>query len=159
MLVRAHGVARHETDVVVVEDGTTGEVNGHRIISADEFLASEEENLFTVAIADGNVRERIAREFVSAAALPFSISALNSVCMSGSDVGEGAILCPFTTTTSNATIGRFFHGNIYSYVAHDCRIGYFVTFAPNVHCNGRIVIEDHAYLGTGAILREGTDDR
>jgi acetyltransferase-like isoleucine patch superfamily enzyme len=30
-----------------------------------------------------------------------------------------------------------------------------VTFAPNVHCNGNIIIEDHAYIGTGAILKQG----
>ena len=34
-------------------------------------------------------------------------------------------------------------------------IGDFVTFAPAVRCNGNVVIEDHAYIGTGAILRQG----
>ena len=65
------------------------------------------------------------------------------------------ILCGFATITSNATIGRHFHGNIYSYVAHDCVIGDFVTFAPGVKCNGNVHIEDHAYIGTGAVLRQG----
>ena len=88
---------------------------------------------------------------------PFSISALNSVVFDENKLGDGAILCPFTTITSNAKIGRFFHANLYSYVAHDCIIGDFVTFAPSVHCNGRVVIEDYAYIGTGAIIKEGTD--
>ena len=61
--------------------------------------------------------------------------------------------------TSNARIGRFFHLNIFSYVAHDCDIGDFVTFAPKVSCNGNVVIEDGAYIGTGAILRQGTPGR
>jgi hypothetical protein len=34
-------------------------------------------------------------------------------------------------------------------------IGDFVTFAPGVKCNGYVHIEDHAYIGTGAILRQG----
>ncbi len=34
-------------------------------------------------------------------------------------------------------------------------VGDFVTFAPGVHCNGNVVIEDHAYIGTGAILKQG----
>jgi acetyltransferase-like isoleucine patch superfamily enzyme len=72
-------------------------------------------------------------------------------------VGEGAILCGFTHITSNAKIGKFFHGNIYSYVAHDCIIGDFVTFAPGVKCNGHVVIEDHAYIGTGVVIKDGTD--
>jgi acetyltransferase-like isoleucine patch superfamily enzyme len=38
-------------------------------------------------------------------------------------------------------------------------IGDYVTFAPRVHCNGNVHIEDHAYIGTGAILRQGTPDK
>jgi acetyltransferase-like isoleucine patch superfamily enzyme len=30
-----------------------------------------------------------------------------------------------------------------------------VTFAPSVHCNGNIRIENHAYIGTGAVVRQG----
>ena len=59
------------------------------------------------------------------------------------------------TLTSNIRIGRQFHANIYSYVAHDCVIGDFVTFAPGVKCNGNVVIEDHAYIGTGAVIKQG----
>ncbi|MGL4315853.1 MAG: acetyltransferase, partial [Pseudomonas sp.] len=68
-------------------------------------------------------------------------------------------LCAYATITSNARIGRFFHANLYSYVAHDCVIGDFVTFAPQVHCNGHVHIHDHAYIGTGAVLRHGTPNR
>jgi len=68
---------------------------------------------------------------------------------------EGAVLSPFVTLTSNIRIGRHFHANLYSYVAHDCIIGDFVTFAPRVMCNGNVHIEDHAYIGTGAIIKQG----
>jgi acetyltransferase-like isoleucine patch superfamily enzyme len=80
---------------------------------------------------------------------------VNAVVMDDVQVGEGAILCPFVTLTSNIRIGRHFHANLYSYVEHDCVIGDFVTFAPAVKCNGNIVIEDHAYIGAGAIIRQG----
>ena len=45
-------------------------------------------------------------------------------------IGPGAILNSFVHLTSNISIGEHFHANIYSYVAHDCVIGDFVTFAP-----------------------------
>jgi acetyltransferase-like isoleucine patch superfamily enzyme len=70
-------------------------------------------------------------------------------------VAEGAILCPFVTLTSNIRIGRHFHANLYSYVEHDCVVGDFVTFAPAVKCNGNVRIEDYAYLGAGAVIRQG----
>lgn len=50
-------------------------------------------------------------------------------------------------------IGRSFHANIYSYVAHDCIIGDYVTFAPSVKCTGNVVIEDCVYIGTGAMRK------
>ena len=70
-------------------------------------------------------------------------------------IGDGALLSPFVTITSNNQIGQYFHGNLYSYVEHDCKIGDFVTFAPGVKCNGNVVVEDHAYIGAGALLRQG----
>jgi acetyltransferase-like isoleucine patch superfamily enzyme len=61
--------------------------------------------------------------------------------------------------TASARIGAHFQCNIYSYVAHDCEIGDFVTFAPRVCCNGRVHIGDGAYIGTGAVLRDGTREK
>jgi acetyltransferase-like isoleucine patch superfamily enzyme len=59
------------------------------------------------------------------------------------------------TLTSNIRVGRHFHANLYSYVEHDCVIGNYVTFAPGVKCSGNIVVEDHAYIGTGALIKQG----
>ena len=86
---------------------------------------------------------------------PWGVTAANVVQMDDVQLGVGAVLSPFVTLTSNVRIGRHFHANLYSYVEHDCVVGDFVTFAPRVHCNGNVVIEDHAYIGTGAILKQG----
>ena len=45
-----------------------------------------------------------------------------------------------------------------SYVEHDCVVGDFVTFAPGAKCNGNVHIQDYAYIGSGAILKQGTPD-
>ncbi len=135
-------------------------VNGHKVISESDFIALESENkFFNIAIADYKIRERVSRKMIDYNIQPFTIKASNAVIFDNNDIGEGAILCPFTTITSNAKIGKFFHSNIYSYVAHDCVIGDFVTFAPGVHCNGNVVVEDYAYIGTGAVIKQGTDER
>jgi acetyltransferase-like isoleucine patch superfamily enzyme len=34
-----------------------------------------------------------------------------------------------------------------------------VTFAPGVKCNGHVVVEDHAYIGTGAVIKEGSAEK
>lgn len=135
-------------------------VNGHKVINESDFFAIESSRkYFNIAIADYKARERISMKMIDSNIRPFTIKASNSVIFDNNDIGEGAILCPFTTITSNAKIGRFFHSNIYSYVAHDCVIGDFVTFAPSVHCNGKVVIEDYAYIGTGVVIKQGTNER
>lgn len=131
-------------------------VNGHRVLTYREFLEMPAaERHVVLAIANSAVREDLARRCAEDGVRPWSVSALNVVTMDEVQVGKGAILCPFVTLTSNIRIGRHFHANLYSYVEHDCVIGDFVTFAPAVKCNGNIVIEDHAYIGTGAIIKQG----
>lgn len=155
-------VATGDAELVFVVEGEAppdARVNGYRLMSAEAFLSDARPKRFNIAIADDRARERIATGFVARGAKPLEIRASNVMVLEGNEIGEGAIFCPFSMVTSNARIGRFFHANIYSYVAHDCVIGDFVTFAPGVKCNGGVVIEDHAYIGTGAILKQGSKER
>jgi len=132
-------------------------VNGYPLISEEAFFELEcSERFFNIAIGDSRVRARIASECLRRGARPLSLVSPHAIIYDNNEIGEGAILCGNTMVTSNARIGRFFHSNLYSYVAHDCVVGDFVTFAPNVHCNGNVHIHDHAYIGTGAILKQGT---
>ncbi|MGB3423183.1 MAG: acetyltransferase [Castellaniella sp.] len=143
--------------LVFIDDGVpAGDLNSHRVMGWHEFLAEPASERYVVlAIANSIVREKLAELLLDHDVRPWAISAENVVQMDDVVLGDGAVLCPFVTLTSNIRIGRHFHANIYSYVAHDCEIGDFVTFAPGVKCNGNVVIEDHAYIGTGAILRQG----
>lgn len=134
-------------------------VNGYKIITVEQFCALDGEKVFNTAIGNSAVRERIAEYLIVRGCAPFPIIAANAVIMDGNEIGEGALLSPFTMITSNVRIGKYFHANMYSYVAHDCVIGNFVTLAPGVKCNGNVVIGDHAYIGAGAVLRQGTAER
>lgn len=145
--------------VFVDDAGHEGQVNGHDVFSWDEYLAQDSRSKrMVLAIANSQVRERLWNKCADAGVALSSVQAENAVLLDDVEIADGAILSPFVTLTSNIRIGRGFHANIYSYVAHDCQIGDFVTFAPGVKCNGNVVVEDHAYIGTGAILRQGTPD-
>lgn len=108
-----------------------------------------------IAVADANVRRSLANKLVAAGIPVGSAVASSAFVGPGVEIDEGAILCHNVVVTASARIGRHFHANIYSYVAHDCVIGDFVTLAPRVCINGNTVIEDDAYIGTGAILKQG----
>ena len=152
--LKSHGI---ESEIVFVDDAkTTDIVNGHRVMTYAEFRVFEAEQKFvSIAIADSAIRGGIAETCKNDDIAFFSIQADNVVTMDQLQIGAGSIICPFVSLTSNIVIGSHFHANIYSYVAHDCVIGDFVTFAPRVTCLGNIVVEDHAYIGAGAILRQG----
>lgn len=131
-------------------------VNGQRLLSYAQFLAeSASARHCVLAIASGAVRESLAKRCAGDGVQAWSVAAANVVQMDDVVLGEGAVLSPFVTLTSNIRIGQHFHANLYSYVEHDCVVGDFVTFAPGVHCNGNVIVEDHAYIGTGAILKQG----
>lgn len=131
-------------------------VNGQRVLRYEEFLNEGASQRHAVlAIANSAVREKLAVRCAADGVRAWGVAAANVVSLDEVALGEGAVLSPFVTLTSNVRIGRFFHANIYSYVAHDCVIGDFVTFAPGVKCNGNVTVEDHAYIGTGAVIKQG----
>jgi sugar O-acyltransferase (sialic acid O-acetyltransferase NeuD family) len=157
--LRSLGVS--DERLVFVDDGGEAQVvNGHRVLSYAEFLAEQADSRHAVlAIANGAVREKLATRLVADGVQAWTVVASNVVTMDEAVIGEGAALSPFVTITSNIRIGRHFHANLYSYVEHDCVIGDFVTFAPGAKCNGNVVIEDHAYIGAGAVIKQGRPGR
>jgi len=143
--------------LVFIDDGEIGhELNGHKIYTYDDFISIDGRSKHVVlAIANSKVREKLAAKCKLDNVNLLSVKASNVMTMDDVTIGDGAILSPFVTLTSNISIGAQFHANIYSYVAHDCKIGDFVTLAPSVKCNGNVQIDDHAYIGTGAIIKQG----
>lgn len=143
--------------LVFVDDKPSGErINGQQAMSYDDFLrAPASERHVVLAIANSAIREQLALRCEADGLSAWTVQATNVVLMDDVTIGEGAVLSPFVTLTSNIRIGRHFHANLYSYVEHDCVIGDFVTFAPGVQCNGNIVVEDHAYIGAGAVIKQG----
>jgi len=140
----------------VVDSPDTNEINGIRVISLTDFLEIDTERRYmTCAIADSNVRSSLKDRIRGSKVLDWTVVAENCVILDEVTIGSGSILSPFVTITSNVVIGSSFHANLYSYVGHDCIIGDFVTFSPGVKCNGNVVIENHTYIGAGAIIRPG----
>jgi sugar O-acyltransferase (sialic acid O-acetyltransferase NeuD family) len=144
-------------EILFIDDSAQDEsVNGQRVVTFAEFVRTSARARFAcLAIANSSIRERLSNECKQAGVEFFTVRARETVVMDAVRIGDGAILSPYVTLTSNVSIGAHFHANYYSYVAHDCVIGDFVTFAPSVKCNGNVRVEDHAYIGAGAVLKQG----
>jgi sugar O-acyltransferase (sialic acid O-acetyltransferase NeuD family) len=154
-------IASGEAELVFVVEDVSGtvEVNGYPVITLDEFYKLPNPKRFNVAIGDSKVRARIAEDCLGHLIEPFSIIAEGAIILDNNDLGIGCMISTHTIVTSNVKIGRFFHANCQSHIAHDCVIGDYVTFAPGVRCNGNVVIGDHAYIGAGAIIKQGSQSK
>ena len=150
------------SEIVFIDDAleSVAEVNAHRAMNYLAFLnETASEKYVQIAIANSHVREKIAQRLEMDGIQLWSIIADNVVLMDQLELDEGSALSPFVTIGSNVRIGKCFQANLYSYVEHDCVIGDFVTFAPGVKCNGNIHIQDHVYIGAGAVIKQGTPDQ
>jgi len=132
-------------------------LNGHLVLSREVFLNYPAEfRYFNVAIANYKIREEIANYFLNTNAKPFSIKSENALDFGNNQIGQGAILASFSFVSVNTKIGNFFHADMHASLAHDCVVGDFVTLAPKAQCNGAVDIEDYAYIGSGAVIRNST---
>lgn len=137
-------------ELVFVSDKPRGEVLGIAELSPD-VLGDDDEVI--IAVGDSRTRQAISERLLAPSGV---LKAPTAIVGPEVEHGEGAVFCDFTIVTASAKIGRHFQCNIYSYIAHDCIIGDFVTFAPKVSCNGNVHVGDGAYIGTGAVLKQGT---
>lgn len=145
------------TKIVLVDDEIA---DGKLILTFDDFLNLQgHQKYFVIAISNSKVRESLAERCIASGIAPLEVRSENVVTLDDVQIGQGAILCSFSHLTSTIRIGNYFHANHHSYISHDCIVGDFVTLAPGAKVNGNIHIGDHAYVGSGAVIKQGTPDR
>jgi len=148
-------------EVVFIDDDpqTIGtRIHDSRVISYEEAKTIPDLRV-NVAFADPALRRKKVMQCERDGLKFFSSFAPTCIIGDNVEILEGAIFSHNTVVTSDARIGRHFHCNIYSYVAHDCIVGDFVTFAPRVSLNGRIKVEDGVYIGSDATFLPGKEGR
>lgn len=151
-----------DSQIVFIDDALdkNTNVNGYTAMNYAKFKSIVSDDKFVlIAIANSSIRQKIADKLVQDGISLWTVKGTTTLIMDAVSIAAGAALSPFVTIAANVTIGKCFHANLYSYVEHDCVIGDYVTFAPRVSCNGNIHIHDHAYIGTGAVIKQGTPDK
>ncbi len=151
-----------ETEIIFIdEDNTKTNINGIDVISPDDFINYKKNHnkFFNISIANSKTREKFSRFFIENEITPIDIISDKAVIDDFSEIAEGCVLCEFSVIKSNVKVGKYFHADRSSNISHDCVIGDFVTFAPHVNCNGNVQISNYVYIGTGAVIKNGTSDK
>jgi sugar O-acyltransferase (sialic acid O-acetyltransferase NeuD family) len=71
-------------------------------------------------------------------------------------VGRGVVICAGTILTTNIVVGDHVQINIDCTIGHDVSLGEYTTLAPGVHVSGCVTIGRRVYIGTGAVIINGT---
>lgn len=145
-------------DIVFARDGAgAGETIGP--FPVVEAASVGRGDRFVVTVSSARQRRRLVEQAVEKGAAPGSLVAASARISSLADIAEGAVICDFAVVEPFARVGRHFQANVRAFVAHECLIGDFVTLGPHAVCNGNVHVEDDAYIGAGAIIRQGSAAR
>lgn len=79
--------------VFIDDNPALSHVNGHPVLRYEEFLSRDASRHFAAtAIADSQVREKIAGRYADDGIEPWTVTASNSIVMDDVQLGKGAIL-------------------------------------------------------------------
>ena len=148
------------TKIVFIDDFCEKKIDGFDVLNYSNFKKLKIKNKYIlIGISNISLRKKISKKIQKDKIDFFSLFSKESIIFDKKKIGVCSSISPYVTITSNVKVGNFFHINLYSYVEHDCEIGNYVTFAPGVKCNGNVVIEDNVYVGSGAIIKNGTPNK
>ena len=71
-------------------------------------------------------------------------------------IGSGTVICAGSIITTNVKIGNHVQINLDCTIGHDTIIDDFSTLAPGVHVSGWVHLRKRVYIGTGAVIINGT---
>jgi len=72
-------------------------------------------------------------------------------------IGTGTVICVGCTITTNITLGQHVQINLDCTIGHDVVMDDYVTLAPGVHVSGQVRLGKRVYVGTGAVIINGTE--
>ena len=72
------------------------------------------------------------------------------------EIGKGTVICAGNILTTNIQIGEHVQINLSCTIGHDVILGDYTTVSPGVHISGCVHCGKRVYIGTGAVIINGT---
>lgn len=74
------------------------------------------------------------------------------------EIGTGSVICAGCSLTTDIVIGQHVQINLNCTLTHDDILEDFATLAPGVNVSGNVHIGKRAYIGSGAVIINGTEN-
>jgi sugar O-acyltransferase (sialic acid O-acetyltransferase NeuD family) len=128
-----------------------------QIIPLDKFVKLESYKLYyCITIADCKSRKNIVKRMENYKIDPITLIFNDTHVMNTSTIGIGSIIMPGSKISTSVAIGNHVQVNFNSYIAHDCKLGDFVTISPGVTCCGNTLIGSGTLIGAASVIKQGT---
>ena len=132
--------------------------NGIPVVQLQDFQKGSNTPV-VVAVGDPAAREQCVRKCVAADLSFVSLVHPRAETSQWVTIGQGTIVCAGAVLTTNITIGQHVHINVGCTVSHDADLADFVTLSPGVHLSGWVSVGRRVFLGTGAVVINGSSAR
>lgn len=133
--------------------------NGIAVMSLDAAAGEYGDSGIVVAVADPAARraltERAEMSFWRTATLVHERTEMSRFV----DIGDGSVICAGNSFTTDIRVGRYVHVNPGCTIGHDAILGDYTTLAPGVHVSGWVHIGERVFVGAGAVIINGTEER
>lgn len=138
----------------------TGErLNGLPVIRSSDLLDTLTTESVVVAIGEPATRRTVV-ERLGGLGVPFATLIHPNVDNGDTNtIGDGSMICSGCAITVNISIGKHVILNLNTTIGHDCILEDYVSIMPGVNVSGCVRICEGAYIGTGAVIRNGTPDK
>jgi len=145
--------------VCFIDDDKTKNFNNIEVNSFSEGIMKYPNSEFLVSVGDPKIRRFLTRKMLEKKIKPSTIISPDVLYSSSVSIGIGTVVCPGNIMTCNIQIGNYNQINLGCTIGHDVIIGDFVTLSPGVHISGNVIIESGVFIGTGAVILNGTKDK
>jgi sugar O-acyltransferase (sialic acid O-acetyltransferase NeuD family) len=109
-------------------------------------------DVFLPAVADPATKLRICRRLRSRGGRFATLIHPSVICGPACRIGEGCVLCPHVTLTTNVTLGEFVTINAYSGCGHDSVLGDGCTISSHADVTGAVRLGEGVFLGSHAAV-------
>jgi sugar O-acyltransferase (sialic acid O-acetyltransferase NeuD family) len=146
--------------LVVDHESVPGKtVNDTPVVSLDDFARNPIDYMAVVALGDPCLRERWVSRLAPYSARYATLVHPSVSASSWVSIGEGSIVCAGSVLTTNIEIGSHVQINVGCTVSHDAKMEDFSTLSPGVHIAGWVKLGRSAFLGVGASVINGSQER
>jgi len=151
----------HYEIVYFIDDDTSlhGKIlNGIRVVGFDEARKTYPSIRLVRGLGSISASEKIVKKAESVGLHFLTIIHPSSEFSPYVTIGEGTVICTGNILTTNITIGKYVQINLDCTIGHDVILEDYTTIAPGVHISGYVHIGKRVYIGTGAVIINGTED-